>query len=265
MQLRHSAGRTGRRCWQRPGLAVVALLWWLSALAEEPVVVLMSSEVVAYRPLLLQLLEKAGLTADIRIYPVARALQMTAHGETDAEFARTRLAVAGFADKVRLVGPVACIDLAAFVRRDFPQASLTTADLAGLKVAVLESNRLAVHLAEQSAAQVQGVNNTESLYRMLAAGRFDVVIDTSLIGQRKIVQLGLQESLRQASHLLISEPAYLVLRRRTEELGPPLQAALDEMMQSGQWQREFADVSESLGLPRQTSLHCLPPVESVVP
>jgi polar amino acid transport system substrate-binding protein len=123
------------------------------------------------------------------------------------------------------------VSLVAYVRSDAGFTVRNVADLRGRRVGIvrglLQSQRLVAGLD-----RVTEVTTAVQLYRMLAAGRLDVVVDAPMDQRRHTAQLGLRNVVEQAT--LCEQPAYHGLHRRHAALAPRLAAALEAMQASGE-------------------------------
>ena len=222
-----------------------------------------------YAPLVERLLSNAGFAMEITEQPAERALQMTYKGDVDGEFFRQPSAIASIRDQVLLIGPLACVELVAFVRTDSGIQIKSPNDLDNFRVAAPLGNKLAEQVSAQYQPKRRVVRETKLLMDMLMAERIDVAIESERIGLKAISDLELKGQIQRTGPLLTSVPTYLVLRRNLKDWGPRLQKALADMKSSGQWQAMFADISADNGFPRAVSLSCLshftPPAESPLP
>jgi ABC-type amino acid transport substrate-binding protein len=248
-------------------LAMAALLSVTSIFAAEPFVLVAAPSGMIYAPLVERLLSNAGFTMELTEQPAERALLMTQKGEVDGEFFRQPSAIESIRDQVLLIGPLACVELVAFVRTDSGIQIKSPRELDNFRVAAPLGNKLAEQVSVQYQPARHVVRETKLLMDMLMAERIDVAIESERIGLKVINDLGLQGQIQRTGPLLTSVPTYLVLRRNLNSWGGRLQKAFAEMKSSGQWQKMFADISAANGFPRAVSQSCLnnfiPPTSSL--
>jgi ABC-type amino acid transport substrate-binding protein len=167
--------------------------------------------------------------------------------------------VEGFAGSVDLVGPIACIELVPWARVDSPVRVSNVGDHSAYRGGVQLGNRLALGVAADQHMRVDAVPSRDSLYRMLDAGRIDLMLDAELNGRTAIQALQLGDRVVCVGPAIHHEPTYLVVRRRVGGLATRLDRDLQAMKASGEWLRLLGDVNASLGIARDSGLSCLLP------
>jgi ABC-type amino acid transport substrate-binding protein len=174
---------------------------------------------------------RAGLTLRLEPLPAPRASQRLDAGRLDGEVARIAPYFDAHPTLMRVGPPLMQVSLVAYVRSDAGFTVRNVADLRGRRVGIvrglLQSQRLVAGLD-----RVTEVTTAVQLYRMLAAGRLDVVLDAPMDQRRHTAQLGLRNVVAQAT--LCEQPAYHGLHRRHAALAPRLTAALEAMQASGE-------------------------------
>ena len=174
---------------------------------------------------------RAGLALRVEPLPASRASQRLDAGRLDGEVARIGPYFDAHPALLRVGPPLMQASLVAYVRADAGFTVRGVADLRGRRVGIvrglLQSQRLVAGLD-----RVTEVTSGTQLYRMLAAGRLDVVVDAPLNQRRHTAQLGLRNVVAQAT--LCEQPAYHALHRRHAALAPRLAAALEAMQASGE-------------------------------
>lgn len=174
---------------------------------------------------------RAGLALHVEPLPAPRASQRLDAGLLDGEVARIGPYFEAHPALLRVGPPLMQVSLVAYVRADAGFTVRVVGDLRGRRVGIvrglLQSQRLVAGLD-----RVTEVTSGTQLYRMLAAGRLDVVVDAPLNQRRHTAQLGLRNVVAQAT--LCEQPAYHGLHRRHAALAPRLAAALEAMQASGE-------------------------------
>lgn len=209
-----------------------------------------------YAALIEDLLREAGFEPRIEYYPTERSFQMLVDGQVDMEFFRTQRAVEAINDKITLIGPVTCSELVAFKRTDSAFVIQKPEDLSKYRIAAQNGNKFAVSLATRH-GDATLPPNTENLFRMLDAGRFDIAIETERTGLTQIKKLELQNSVKRIGPILAMEPAYLVLRNHIDTWGPRIKKVFAKRKSSGKWTAQYGEISVSLGLPRDIAQNCM--------
>lgn len=209
------------------------------------------------KPLFDKLLRNAGFEPQIRTYPGERSFQMMRRGEVDMEYTRTKTAVASIRDSVTLVGPVGCIEGVTFTRSDAPIPIEKASDLENFKIGVPFVHKTAIAYAAENKLNVEIVNQRDSLFKMLDARRFSLVVDALVAGLRSIDAAGLQGKIVQTGPVLFSEPVYLVVSNTHPDWAARVQKAFDTLLHSGAWRVDVANINKAAGLPKKAGLACL--------
>lgn len=207
-------------------------------------------------PLMKRLFEEARIPAQFSTYPAERSRQLLIHGDVDAEFYRQPSAIKEIASQVKLVGPLACVEVVAFVRANSNVDIASLEDLKKYRIGAPLGNRLPMEIASAARADAEIANDT-ALMRMLAAGRIDVVIETQRIGTANLQKLNLQEVIVRRGPVLTSPPSYLVLRNHLKEFAPQLQDAANRLISTGEWRKGYSATNKRLGLPPEAGISCL--------
>lgn len=214
-------------------------------------------EIRPYGAAVSELVARAGLQPATEFFPGERSLQMLENGKVDAELFRTAAAVAAFAGKVSLVGPIGCSELAAFKRASDPLSITGVQDLQKVRVAIPLISRFLMAFAEENDIRFEKVMTTDNLYNMLDRGRFDIALSPSTLALQSIRHLGLEGKIVQTGPVLRAEPLYLVLRNERKEWGPRIQAEIDKAVASGAWHETVGTINKSVALPVYSGLSCL--------
>jgi len=210
-----------------------------------------------YAPLAEDLLQQSGLPYRFSFYPAQRSFNALVSGEVDAEFSRTQSAFASDQSEFVMIGPIGCAEISAY-RMTGSAASLgQVGDLANYRVAVLNGSIAVIKFLRKRHASLTLAVNGEALYRMLEAHHVDLVVDAPLQSIGAVKALHMQDRVEVTGPPVLTEPAFLILNSRFAAWRPKLQATLDGLKKSGQWQQHFGDINEKRGLPRNTAMSCL--------
>lgn len=174
---------------------------------------------------------RAGLALRIDTLPAPRAAQRLEAGLLDGEVARIAAYFDQHATLIPVGPPLMRVAQVAYTRQGAGVTIRTLGDLRGQRVGIvrglLQSERLVAGLD-----RVTRVTNGSQLYRMLAAGHLDVVVDAPMNQALHVQALGLSGIEAQAT--LCEEPVYHGLDRRHAAIAPRVAAALEAMRASGE-------------------------------
>ncbi|MBV8603806.1 MAG: transporter substrate-binding domain-containing protein [Pelomonas sp.] len=186
--------------------------------------------------LLRELYARLGVAIEIEPLPGKRAtlMVMAADGRLDGEVAR----VSAYADAnpslIRVDPPYYSLSSSVFVRRGFATPIRRAEDLAGLRVGVFGGATHA-ELAAKHALSVVELASFEQLYKMLAAGRVDVVIDAGINGDAELRRLGLDALIEHQGDLARLD-LHAILVARHAALAQSLGAEIRALRASGELQ-----------------------------
>lgn len=174
---------------------------------------------------------RTGVELRVAVMPSPRASNELDAGRLDGEVAR----IASYFDDhpllMRVGPPLMSVDAVAYSRAGDEAVVTDARSLHGRRVGVVRG----ILQTRQAVAGVPGVLEVGSgpqMYRMLAAGRLDVIIDTPVNHRLHTSRLGLAAIVPRA--VLRSEPVYHGLHRRHAAIAPRLQATLEAMHDSGE-------------------------------
>lgn len=174
---------------------------------------------------------RAGLNLQAETLPAPRATQRLEAGRLDGDAARIAPYFDAHPMLQRVGPPLMRVPQVAYTRADARFTVRSVADLRGRRVGIvrglMQSARLVAGLD-----RVTEVTSGVQLYRMLDAGRLDVVVDAPLNARRHTAALGLRTVVAQAT--LCEEPVYHGLHRRHAAVAPRVAAALEAMQASGE-------------------------------
>lgn len=178
--------------------------------------------------------------------PAERAILRVSQGKDHADCMRVDGIRAMYPDLIQVPTPVFEVEFVAFTR----QGTMLKPGWEGLRPyrvgavkgwKLIESQVLAV----QPRAFVQ-VGTADSLFRMLALGRVDVVALNRLDGERKLRELKLA-GIAAAAEPLAVVPLYVTLHRSQGELARQLDSTFLVMRRDGSWERARRQVFQTGG------------------
>lgn len=174
---------------------------------------------------------RAGIPLRIQAFPAPRANAMSRRGEVDGELARIGRYYEENPHLIRVEPPLMWTDATVFMLAERARPVARAADLAGLRVGVVRGVRQSLEAVE-GVAGVELVTDPRQLYRMLARGRLDVVVDSTVSMRRFTAELGLVGVVE--SGVLSRRAVYHGLQRRHAGLAGPISEALIALRASGE-------------------------------
>jgi polar amino acid transport system substrate-binding protein len=175
---------------------------------------------------------KAGLEPQIEALPAKRANQVTLDGSKDGEVARISPYAGNNPPLLRVDPPYYYLSTSAFTKIGRKLVIQTKEDLARYRVGIVRGIAHAERAVE-GIPSVTIVDGYSSLYRMIDAGRIDVVIDTGINGQAEIRLLGLESSVGLAGDIAKFD-LHHILHPRQKGLIPKISAAIKALQSSGE-------------------------------
>jgi len=210
-----------------------------------------------FSPALEKVVRSAGFSPHITFYPGERSFRMLTNGDVDAEFTRTKPAIASIQEHVSLVGPIACVEGVAFSRTDGAIHISNVQDLQNLKVGIPSVHKTALIFSEKNRLNVEIVPKRESVFLMLNAGRIDVAIDARLDGHIVLQNEKLDGKISETGPVLFSEPTYMVINNRHKDWAARLQKTFDLVIRERSWQAAIGAINTTAGIPKDMGLTCL--------
>lgn len=237
MPIRGQGVSGGARWWATAWVVAAGLVWTtaIGAPAKAPALTVSriaeSGTQTVAAEVLAVVYARAGLELRVAVMPSPRASNEMDAGRLDGEAAR----IASYFDDhpllVRVGPPLMSVEAVAYSRAGDETAVTDARSLHGRRVGVVRG----ILLTRQAVAGVPGVlevGRGPQMYRMLAAGRLDVIIDTPVNHRLHTSRMGLANIVPRA--VLRSEPVYHGLHRRHEAIASRLQATLQTMRDSGE-------------------------------
>ena len=171
--------------------------------------------------------------------PAERSLQDANDGETDGEFMRIDQIGELYPQLIRVPEPLYQMEIVAFSLAPLPEELAGWQGLSPYTVGyVVGWKILEEHIRQTRGTVVVGTQ--ETLFRMLAARRFQVAVYGHRFGKAMIARLGLK-GIRVEGPPLALKNMYLFLHRRHRALIPALTAVLRQMKADGSYQAILAD------------------------
>ncbi len=133
-----------------------------------------------YRPLLTAIYKEAGLIPEYVVLPLERSLRSVDNGDVDADMGRAAGSLSAYSNAIETTEPMVEMQLLAVVRKDFVPTRLAIADLKKYTVGYLRGAKLAENYVNAQGLRAAPANTLASVFAMLAAGRVDVVLNSSL-------------------------------------------------------------------------------------
>lgn len=174
---------------------------------------------------------RAGVGLRVVVMPSTRASNELDAGRLDGEAAR----IASYFDDhpllMRVGPPLMTVDAVVYTRAgaDFPVEDARS--LHGHRVGIVRGI-LQTRWAVAGVPDVLEVNSGPQMYRMLAAGRLDAIVDTPMNHRLHTTRLGLVDVVPRAT--LRTEPVYHGLHRRHAATAERVRATLRAMEDSGE-------------------------------
>jgi ABC-type amino acid transport substrate-binding protein len=193
---------------------------------------------------LLEASRRAGVKMRFHNLPLQRGLPMVDSGEMDADMMRTRYIDGMFPNLVRLRVPVMTHSYAAYARTP----AIRTMDRDALRRQSIGIPKGMVVIQKM----VEGLKVSEgqtfaALLEMLDAGRFEVAVLPYVDAEIEI-RRSKMTSVYVWPQYWGSEPVYLVLNRKHQALGAPLEQALAQMESEGVIRRYYAEMLKAEGI-----------------
>jgi len=194
--------------------------------------------------LLHDICSRAGYTLKLEPLPGRRATLMALSGAIDGEVARIAPYAADHPPLVRVDPPYYGLTTGIFVRKGFSTVVRSVDDLATLHVGVV-GGEVHAELAARHARSVLDVGTYDQLYKLLDAGRVDVVIDTGISGDAEIRRLGLASRLVHQGDIARFDLHAILVPHRAD-VAPLLGKVIRTMHDSGELARLTRDYERQI-------------------
>lgn len=182
--------------------------------------------------LLRTIYQRAGFSLTIEGLPLARLNDMVLKNTMDGEVARIGIYFERNPSLFKVEPSYYHLVTTAFAKIDRNLVISSTDDLKKYQVGII---RGAYHAAKatEGVANLVIVDDVSQLFKMLDAGRLDIVVDAGINGADMINQLGLTSSVKAVGELTRRE-FFSVLIPSKKDLAPKLSAVIKTMAASGE-------------------------------
>lgn len=212
--------------------SIVCVLSSTAALAANKVLVTSTNSPNAQviKEIMQQAYQRIGYEFVFRPVPLARSLEMSNSGESDAELFRIADVDSEYPNLRKVPTPILNLQGLAYTTTRFTPEIRHWQELRGYNVGVLRGQKLAEKVAAGMTFTV--AKSYQHLFDILALGRVDVVLATrlsakSLLADKRIGDVVLLDE------IVMDVPVYHYVNVEHQNLISKLSAALDEMHQQG--------------------------------
>ena len=177
---------------------------------------------------------RLGCDVSFKDRPLQRSLMEVDSGELDAEVARVKGLEKEFPNLIRIPVPIYSIQGVVFTKdKDFPVEGWKS--LRAYKIGVVRGVQFA--LKGTDGMNRECVGSLRSLFKMLDADRFDVVVEARLNGIIALKQLDLDKSIRTLSPPLVNIDLFHYVNKGKKHLVREMTETLSRMTQDGSLDR----------------------------
>ncbi|UZP66722.1 transporter substrate-binding domain-containing protein [Desulfovibrio mangrovi] len=176
---------------------------------------------------------RLGHNATVINYPGERALFQSSQGIADAELVRTAIVGRLYPTLVRIPVPIDTARITAFMRKGLPPVR-NWEDLLQYRIGVEIGFKSAEFYTRDM--NVTAFSDRERMFRVLDAGRLDVVVVLRRIGDQVINRLNLQNVYASDPPLSV-EPLYHYVHKKHETLVPELARVFTELLANGTFEK----------------------------
>lgn len=182
---------------------------------------------------------KNGVDLQHETPPVGRSLVLANQGVSDGDGPRIKGISSQYPNLVRVPEPFGSFHFGAFTR-DPDLVISSWESLSDLNVAYIHGWKIFDNHVT-AARSIVRVNDKETLFSLLDAGRADVVLITRLAGYEMIDKMGLEE-IRFVEPPLSVEPNFLYLHKKNRDLTVPFARTLRELKKDGTYDRIYEEM-----------------------
>lgn len=223
---------------RRRVMASAMLAWAGPALAANPPIRIgaIDKDAVSWvaAQLLADIFKQAGLALEILPMPGPRTTKMSLAGELDGDLIRIQTYGQNYPVLVRVEPPFYRVSVRAFSMPGRNARISTRDDLQHYTLGAIRGMAYVYDLTETHPALTLA-QNSEQMFRMLQAGRLDLVLDGSVAARASIEKLGLKDMV--VSPELAGFELYLYLHIRRRDLAPRIGEAIRKLKASGELAR----------------------------
>lgn len=215
------------------------LAWCVQCVLAQPVFRIAYNEATApLVPLVKAVYAELGMAPVFELLPSERALVEVNAGRYDADLVRVEGVEKMFPNLVRSEEFIRRTELYAYARRGAGTAFKTVDELARHRLGFTRGSKLAGEFLQARGWQAAEANSVDSLFKMLALGRFDIALVTST--QLLPQNAALREGAERAGPVLMTSYSYHLLNRKHQDLVPRFDAVLRAMRADGRMARLLA-------------------------
>lgn len=172
---------------------------------------------------------RLGHNATVINYPGERALFQSSQGIVDAELVRTAIVGRLYPTLIKVPVPIDSARITAFMRKGLPPVR-NWEDLLQYRIGVEIGFKSAEFYTR--GMNVTSFSDRERMFRVLDAGRLDVVVVLRRIGNQVINRLQLR-NIYPSDPPLSVEPLYHYVHKKYEALVPELSRVFSELLANG--------------------------------
>ncbi len=184
--------------------------------------------------LLAEIFRQAGLALEIVPMPGPRVTKMSLAGELDGEVIRIQSYGQNYPVLVRVEPPYYHLSVRAYSMASRNARVTTREDLQQYSLGAIRGMAYAFELTENHPALTL-TQNSEQMFRMLQAGRLDLVLESHLAATASIDKLGLKDVVESPE--LAGLDLYLYLHIRRKGLTPRIGEVIRKLRSSGELAR----------------------------
>lgn len=161
-------------------LALLAFVSASTVFAQQEVKVGINETSTRFQPVITAIYKEIGLKPTFVNLPAERSLKSVESGEIDADLGRVQGGAAGYQNMVESKESIIELQLLAVVGKDFKGGEITPANLKNFKVGLQRGAKFPEAFAAKLGIEPTVANTAQQLLQMLAAGRIEVVLFTSV-------------------------------------------------------------------------------------
>lgn len=179
---------------------------------------------------------RLGMKARIVSLPLARSLRDASNGEVDGVAAHFKVEVAEFDNLVMVPQPMARITYGFFSNANIRPVR-SWEDITGRTLGIVRGDLPPLIEALKRGIRVYELNHGDTGFRMLQAGRLDVMVYEKSYGELHVREAALDNIL--VSPLSLAGYTYFVLNDKHAALAPELARVFREMLRDGSYARHM--------------------------
>ena len=174
--------------------------------------------------------KKAGHQIKIKSLSARRALSLSSTGKTDGELFRVKAVAEQYPELIRLSVPIYQIKPSVFTKNKQVKVN-GWESLRSYSIGILRGVRYAEAATEKMNRHLS--NSLDSMFKMLDADRFDIIVTSKLSGLITLRQINMTDRINILEPPVIQIPLYHFLHKKNQKLVPQLEKALKTMKGDG--------------------------------